>query len=259
MRATTTLAALAAGAGLWFTVAGAGADSEDPFAGPTADSGPRNQILGDWRQGREARYRFTLRRGRVSGHARRSFDLRGCRIRRGTVAFRGYRFVRREPAADLWEGRAAVPGQSCRIRYVPSSILVTSDLRMRERSRADGRPRVQRFTRIRPPVRATDPVLGTWERNDVGVVVEIRDRAYVGRAREDFLIGNSCRIPAGTVVWHFRPSAPERYEGVAQTFLPPPTCDPGVPVRSRWLLEPGGATLVREATDGSRVEYERAG
>ena len=258
MRAVTTLAALAAGAAVLVGVAGAGADSEDPGAGAAQSTGPRYQVLGDWKIGREARVRFAERGDRVSGRAVHDFRWRGCRLRRGAMVFRGYRFVERDETIDVWEGRVLRPTRSCRTRYVPSRLSVVNDLRIEEFARVGGPGGHHRLRRVRPRPRATDPVLATWERMGGGVVVRKADGAYVGTAREDFLISNGCRVPAGTVVWRLRPSAPERYDGFTQTFLPPPSCDPSTPARSRWRLEEDGRKLVREAMDGTLAEYDRA-
>ena len=259
MRAATTFAAIAAGAAVLFAVAGAGADSEDPTAIPTQAEGPRHQLLGSWRSGRGARFAFSTRRGRVSGRATAGFRLQGCRVRRGAIVFRGYRFARRDERVDVWEGRVLRPTRSCRARYVPSRISVVNDLRAEEFARVGGRGARHRLRRIRPRPRSSDPVLATWERMGGGVVVGMHDGRYVGTAREDFLISNGCRVPAGTPVWSLRPSAPGRYDGVTQTFLPPPSCDPSTPARSRWSLSDDGRTLVREAADGTLAEYERDG
>ena len=259
MRAATTLAAIAATAALVFTVAGAGADSEDPGTLAAADTGPRHQILGSWKLGMRGHLRLTRHRGRVTGRATRSFRYEGCRVRRGAVVLRGYRFERREQTVDLWRGRVLRPGPDCRARFARSRIAVLSDLRLEESSRRDGGIRHRRMRRIRPRLRSNDPVLATWERRGAGVTVERREDSYIGTAREDFLITNGCTVPAGTVVWRLRPSAPGRYDGVTQTFLPPPSCDPGTPSPSRWRLENENRRLVREAPDGTLVEYDRAG
>lgn len=257
MRAATTLATLAAGAAVLFAVGGAGADSEDPAAGATDTEGPRHQLLGGWRSGGGARFAFAERRGRVSGRATRTVRLGGCRVRRGTIVFRGYRFVRRDESIDVWEGRVLRPTRSCRTRYVASRISVVNDLRAEEFARVGPGAR-HRLRRIRPRPRASDQVLATWERMGAGVAVHMDDGRYVGTARDDFLISNGCRVPAGTPVWSLRPSAPGRYDGAVQTFLPPPSCDPSTPARSRWRLADDGSTLVREAADGTLTEYDRA-
>lgn len=259
MRAATTLATLAAGAAVLVGVAGAGADSEDPAAGAAEATGPRHQVLGNWRTGRGGRLHLSSRRGRVNGRATQEFRLGGCPVARGTTVFRGYRFVRRDHTIDVWEGRVLRPTRACRPRYVASRMSVVNDLRIEEFARVGGTGGHHRLRRIRPRPRATDPVLATWERMGGGVEVRMGDRRYVGFAREDFLISNGCRVRAGTPVWSLRPSAPGRYDGVTQTFLPPPSCAPGAPARSRWRLENEGRRLVREAGDGTLAEYERAG
>lgn len=259
MRAVTTLAALAAGVAVLVGVAGAGADSEDPAAGAAQSTGPRHQILGGWKSGRDARFRFAERDGRVSGRATRGLRLRGCRVPHGTIVFRGYRFSERDETIDVWEGRVLRPTRRCRSRYVPSRMSVVNDLRIEEFARVGGPGGHHRLRRIRPRPRASDPVLATWERMGGGVVVRMENGAYLGTAREDFLISNGCRVPAGTPVWSLRPSAPGRYDGFTQTFLPPPSCDPSTPARSRWRLESEGRKLIREAVDGAVAEYDRAG
>lgn len=258
MRAATTLALIAAGAALLLSVTGPGAGAEDPLAGTAAETGPRHQILGSWKLGRRGHLRLSQRGGRVSGRAARAFRFNGCRIPRGTLVFRAYRFDRRKQTSDIWVGRVLRPGRACARRYARSRIAVLSDLRLTELSRRGGRTRARRLRRIRPHVRSNDPVLGTWERMGGGVSVTRRGGAYYGTARQDFLISNGCRVPAGTVIWRLRPSAPGRYDGVTQTFLPPPTCDPGAPSPSRWRLESEAQRLVREAPDGTLAVYQRA-
>lgn len=259
MRSATTYAAIAVAAALVFAVTGAGADSEDPGARLTADSGPRHQLLGSWKLGRSGKVVMRERRGRVTGRISRTVRLAGCRVPRNVALFRWLRFVRRELQSDLWVGRLALPDRDrgCRRRLVNVRLRLSSDLRVRAAYRDDGRRRALRPRRIRPSVRSDDPVLGTWERSRVGIEVERRDDVYVGVARDAFLLSNNCTVSAGTVVWRLRPSAPDRYDGVVQTFLPQPTCDPGAPSDSRWRLE-SRDELVREAPDGSLNEYVRA-
>lgn len=232
----------------------AGADPELPGASPTADDGPRHQILGDWRLGRRGEVSFRARGARVSGRAASTFAFDGCRVPRGTLIFRGYRFQAREDTADVWSGRVLRPTRSCRARYAESRVKVLSDLRMVETS-AD-----RRLRRIRPRPRASDPVLGTWERERAQIEIRRTHRGYYEAVpREDILISNGCRIAAGTVIWRLRPSAPERYDGFTKTFEPPPGCDEGTPAGTRWRLDAEAGKLFREAADGSLVEYVRAG
>ena len=259
MRAATTFAVLAAGAAALFAVGGAGADGEDPRSVAAQSTGPRHQLLGNWRSGRGGRFHFAQRRGRVSGRATRTFEMRGCRVARGTIVFRGYRFSQRDETIDVWEGRVLRPTRSCRVRYVASRISVVNDLRAEEFARIGGPGAHHRLRRIRPRPRASDPVIATWERMGGGVVVRMEGGTYVGTAREDFLISNGCRVRAGTPVWSLRPSAPERYDGVTQTFLPPPSCAPSTPARSRWRIAEDGRKLLREAADGTVAEYDRVG
>lgn len=261
VRAFRTTFSIASAAALLVAVAVAGA-RPDPAAAPDAAVAnhelPRHQLLGDWRVARDGRIRFSERRGTVSGRAIGRVRLGGCRLPSRTVLFRRYEFVRRELGADVWRGRAALPRPGCRgVRHVRSTIVVQNDLRIEETSRPGGGP-ARRLIRIRPRARSGDPVLGTWERNRAGVVVQRRGREYVGTAREAFLIANGCEIPAGTRVWRLRPSAPGRYDGETETFMPPPVCGPGESSRSRWRLERGGSKLLRDAPDGSVVEYERS-
>lgn len=259
MRAATTFAALLASSALLFAVTGAGADSEDPAAVLAADTGPRHQLLGSWKAGRSGKLIMRQRRGRVTGRVTRTLRLAGCNVPDDVALFRSLRFVRRELQSDAWVGRLALPNRDrdCRRRLVSARVRVGSDLRARVSYRDDGDRRTLRLRRVRPRVRATDPVLGTWERKGAGIRVERREDAYVGIARDAFLVSNNCTVPAGTVVWRLRPSAPGRYDGTVQTFMSPPGCEPGPPDDSRWRLE-SDTELVREAPDGSASEYTRA-
>lgn len=259
MRAATTIAAVTAGAALLFAVTRAGADSEDPGALAAADTGPRHQLLGSWKAGRSGKLAMRERRGRVTGRVTHSVRLAGCDVPTRVALLRSLRFVRRELQSDVWVGRLALPDRDrdCRRRLVRSRVRVGSDLRTRVTYRDDGERRTLRLRRIRPRVRASDPVLGTWKRRGVGITVERRGDAYIGVARDAFLLSNNCTVGEGTLVWRLRPSAPGRYDGQVQTFLPPPGCDPGSPASSRWRLS-AEDELVREAPDGSLTEYVRA-
>lgn len=259
MRAATTFAALLAAAALLFAVTGAGADSEDPTAGLAAEPGPRHQLLGSWKVGRTGKLAMRQRRGRVTGRVSRTARMAGCNVPDGVALFRSLRFVRRELQSDVWVGRLALPDRDrdCRRRMVSARARVGSDLRARVSYRDGGDRRSLRLRRVRPRVRSGDPVLGTWERRGAGIRVERRNDAYIGIAREAFLVSNNCTVAAGTVVWRLRPSAPGRYDGSVQTFMSPPGCEPGPPDDSRWRLE-SDTELVREAPDGSASDYTRA-
>lgn len=259
MRAATTSIAVLAAAALLVAVAGAGAGSEDPAAVPAAETGPRHQLLGTWKLGRSGKISMTTRRGRARGRVTRTARLNGCRVPRRVHLFRSLRFVRRDLESDVWAGRIALPDRDrgCRRRSVRVLLRLGSDLRVRGVYRVDGDRRSVRLRRVRPRARRGDPVIATWERSRVGIRVERRDGAFVGVARDAFLLSNNCTVPEGTHVWRLRPVAPGRYDGAVQTFLPPPTCDPGAPSKSRWRLEPGGL-LVRESPDGTLTEYTRA-
>ena len=111
---------------------------------------------------------------------------------------------------------------------------------------------------MRPPLSPTEPVLGTWVRNGAGLVVAQEGSLYVGRARESYAIANGCTVAAGTVVWRMRPVAPGRYSGTIQTFFGPPGCAPASLDKSTWVLDPGGAQLVRQAAPGQAFPYTRA-
>lgn len=260
MRALTIIATIAAAAALLVAVTGAGADPEAPRPAQAVDGGPRHQLLGAWRLRERASFEFERRSGGVvDGRARRDVRIGRCTLEDGTAVFRGFHFVRRRGDADVWAGQVARPTRACRLRYVRSRIMVLNDLRLVETSRRDGRERTRRLRRMRPPATADDPVLGVWERNGGGVIVHRRGRVYVGVSREAFLIANGCTVSAGTAVWRLRPSAPGRYDGATSTFMPPPDCGKGRPSRSEWRLAAGGRRLVREAPDGSEVEYRRAG
>jgi hypothetical protein len=227
----------------------------DPEA--SADAKPRYQLLGDWRFG-SGRYRFTQAGSAVKGRSRRTVRVGGCTVRRGETVFRGFRFAGASGRADVWKGRLAFVRGGCRRELVPSTIRITSDLRFSESSRLPGgrRPPPNVFRRVRPMVRATDPVVGTWVRNAAGIVVTVANDRYEGRARESFLIRNGCTVAAGTLVWAMRPTAPGRYEGTIPTFEQPPGCQPSTRNPSRWRLE-SRTRLVREAADGSLFPYDR--
>jgi hypothetical protein len=241
------------------SAAPASATASTGAARPAGSTDARHQLLGDWRFEGGGSYRFSERRGRVDGRSRRALRLGGCRIAKNAVVFKGYRFLRRRGRADVWRGRVAFVRRGCRRVLVESTIVVESDLRFTETSVLEGeRQRPGTFRRIKPPVRAKDPAVGTWVRNNAGVIVTAGRGGYEGRARESYLIANGCTVPAGTLVWRLEPVAPERYRGSVQTFLGPrANCRPGSPARSRWRLDETGR-LVRESADGDSFPYERS-
>jgi hypothetical protein len=254
LRAATVIALSLAGAYTFVPVATA---STGARAAADEAASPLFQILGDWRFGR-GRYRFTEEDGVVRGRARVSLDLGACTVRRGETVFRGFRFVGTSERTDVWRGRLALVREGCRRVLVPSTIRVTSDLRFTETSTLPGEssPQSSLFRRIRPPVRSSDPVVGTWVRNAAGIVVSAAGDHYEGRAREAFLISNGCTVPAGTLIWTMRPTAPRRYQGTLPTFLKPPGCEPGPRNRSAWRLT-SATQLLRQSPDGNVYAYQR--
>jgi hypothetical protein len=226
-------------------------------AAPTAP--PRYQLLGDW-SFHGHRYRFVSHGGAIYGSSLASVRVGHCLERKGTKLFRGYRFVGTRGGVDYWKGRLAVVGRTCRQALVASTITEPSDLTFAESSRLPGgrRPPPSSFSRVRPPLSPTDPVLGTWVRNGAGLVVAQEGSLYVGRARESYAIANGCTVAAGTVVWRMRPVAPDRYSGTIQTFFGPPGCAPASLDKSTWVLALGGTQLVRQAAPGQTFPYTRA-
>ena len=220
---------------------------------------PRYQLLGDWSY-HGHRYRFVSHAGAIYGSSLASVRVGHCVERKGTQLFRGYRFHGTRGGVDYWRGRVAVVRSTCRRALVSSTITESSDLTFAESSRLPGghRPPPSSFTRVRPPLSPTDPVLGTWVRNGAGLVVAQEGSLYVGRARESYAIANGCTVAAGTVVWRMRPVAPGRYSGTIQTFFGPPGCAPASLDTSTWVLDPGGAQLVRQAAPGQAFPYTRA-
>jgi hypothetical protein len=253
MRPGWIIALFAAAALLPLQLALAGGES--PSARRAAvESSPRHQLLGDWRA-RGMHLRISMVRGVLQGRTLSDYEAGDCRVERGTRVMRGFSFTRQDGATDVWQGTATLPaGSACRSRARPATVTIASDLSFREEI---GR-RELRFRRIRPAVRADDPVVGVWERNEAGVIVEARRKIFVGRARERFLIANGCTIAAGTVVWRLRPRAPDRYDGTTRTFAAPPGCAPVGSSPSRWKLTAERMRLVRVGPDGSAFEYERA-
>jgi hypothetical protein len=226
--------------------------------GQAQSTQPRHQLLGDWHLDGGGSYTFRKRGTRVEGRSRRTLKLASCRIRRGTVLFRSYRFVRRSGGDDVWRGRIAfVSRDTCRRVFHSSKIVVHSDLRFTETASLDGKARKPgQFERIRPKVSARDRVVGTWVRNSVGVIVTAARDHYEGRAREAFLIGNGCTVPANTLVWRLEPVAPGRYEGTIATFQSRSAkCRPGNPAKTAWRFDAKGR-LVRVGADGSSFSYE---
>jgi hypothetical protein len=231
-----------------------------PSTAGAAAAAPKFELAGDWSFHGD-RYRFSDRHGSVSGRSLRSVRIGHCLVRRGTVVFSGYRFAATHGGSDYWKGRVAlVAGKRCRRRLVSSTIKVESDLRFTESSKLPGgrRPPPSTFSRIRPPLSATDPVIGTWLRNGAGVVVKREGSLYVGRAREAFTIANGCTVPAGSVVWRLRPLAPRRYSGTIQTFLGPPGCSPAGLDPTSWRFGSTTSQLIRESTQGQAFPYTRA-
>lgn len=231
------------------------------FGGVRAEAAPtpKYELAGDWSFHGD-QYRFTGN-GRVSGRSLGNVRIGHCVVRKGTVVFSSYRFDATHGGLDYWKGRVAlVGGTQCRRRLVPSTIAVESDLRFTESSRLPGgrRPPPSTFSRIRPPLTSSDPVIGTWLRNGAGVVVTRESRLYVGRAREAFAIANGCTVPAGAVVWRLRPLAPGRYSGTIQTFLGPPGCAPAALDPTSWHFGISSSVLVRESTQGLAFPYTRA-
>jgi hypothetical protein len=231
-----------------------------PAPARAADATPKYELTGDWSFHGD-KYRFTSAHSAVSGRSLTSVRIGHCLVRRGTVVFSGYRFEATHGGADYWKGRVAlVAGKHCRRRLVSSTIKVVSDLRFTESSKLPGgrRPPPSTFSRIRPPVSASDPVIGTWLRNGAGVVVTREGRLYVGRARESFEIANGCTVAAGSVVWRLRPLAPGRYSGTIQTFLGPPGCAPASLDPTSWRFGATRSVLVRESEQGQAFPYTRA-
>jgi hypothetical protein len=221
---------------------------------------PRYELSGDWSFHGD-KYRFAGKQDVVSGRSLASVRIGHCLLRKGTVVFSSYRFAATHGGLDYWKGRVALVGGShCRRRLVSSTIAVESDLRFTETSRLPGgrRPPPSTFSRIRPPLSASDPVIGTWLRNGAGVVVKREGRLYVGRAREAFGIANGCTVAAGAVVWRLRPLAPGRYSGTIQTFLGPPGCAPAALDPSNWRFGSSDSVLVRGSTQGQAFPYTRA-
>jgi hypothetical protein len=221
---------------------------------------PRYELAGGWSFHGD-KYRFTAKRGAVSGRSLASVRVGHCVVRKGSVVFSSYRFAATHGGSDYWKGRVAlVAGKHCRRRLVTSTITVESDLRFTESSRLPGgrRPPPSTFSRIRPPLSSTDPVIGTWLRNGAGVVVKREGRLYIGRAREAFAIANGCTVSAGSVVWRLRPLAPGRYSGTIQTFFGPPGCAPAALDPTSWQLARSNSQLVRQSTQGQAFPYTRA-
>jgi hypothetical protein len=229
-----------------------------PASASAATATPRFQLLGDW-SFHGHHYRFSAKNGVVTGRALSRVRVGHCLQRKGTLLFRGYRFLGFRGKADIWRGRLAVVNGDCRRTLVRSTITQSSELFFSESSRLPGghRPPPGTFKRVRPPLSPTDPVLGTWVRNSAGVVLGLEGPLYVGRAREQFTIANGCTVKAATVVWRMRPVAPDRYSGTIQTFFGPPGCAPAALDASTWIFTAGGAQLVRESAQGQMFPYLR--
>lgn len=231
-----------------------------PATASAAASTPRYELAGDWSFHGD-HYRFTEPGDSASGRSLASVRIGHCLVHKGTVVFSHYRFAATHGGSDYWKGRVAlVAGKHCRRRLVSSTITVESDLRFTESSKLPGgrRPPPSTFSRIRPPISASDPVIGTWLRNGAGVVVKREGALYVGRAREAFNIANGCTVPAGSVVWRLRPLAPGRYSGTIQTFLGPPGCSPAGLDPTSWRFGSTTSQLIRQSTQGQTFPYTRA-
>jgi len=216
---------------------------------------PRYELAGDWSFA-GASFELTRKGTTVVGRTTESFQLRGCRVRADLKLLSGFKFDRADGAKDVWSGKSLViDNGTCKGRYVKSSLEVASDSKFTERP-ARKRPAVYR--RVPPPVSDDDAVVGTWTRNNAGVVVKREGPRFVGSAREAYAIANGCTIPAGTVVWRLEPLAPGRYSGTIQTFLQAPGCRPGALTRSSWSLSLGEGLLTRVAEDGQLFGYDRA-
>ena len=230
-----------------------------PGEAVAAAPAPKFELAGEWSFHHD-RYRFATGHGAVSGKSLTSVKIGHCTVAKGSAVFRGYRFAATHGGADYWKGHVTVVGKHCKKRLVSSTIKVESDLRFTEASRLPGgrRPPPSTFNRIRPPLAAADPVLGTWLRNGAGVVVKREGRLYVGRARESFGIANGCTVSAGSIVWRLRPLAPGRYSGTIQTFFGPPGCKPAALDDTSWRFGKNTRTLVRESSQGQSFPYTRA-
>jgi hypothetical protein len=254
MRTVIAIAAALVAAGLPLGLARAGDDAAP--ARPAAQTAePVYQLLGEWRVERTLRLRVAPREGSVEGRAVRTGRFAGCRVARGRTFVRALEFAGHEDGIDRWHGLVALPGESCHRQL--RRVVVTQANELVFHVRVPDRAPI-RVRRVRPRPRATDPVIGTWERNDAGVVVQLVRGRYVGRARESFLIANGCTVRAGTAVWRMRNAAPQRYDGVTRTFRPPPGCEPAANAASGWRLSADGSRLFRRGPDGSEVEYQRA-
>jgi len=230
-----------------------------PASAHAATRAPKFELAGKWSFHGD-RYRFKSGKRALTGRSLTSVRIGHCVVRKGSKVFRGYRFSATHGGADYWKGRLAlVGGKHCKRRLVASTIKVESDLRFTESSRLPGgrRPPPSTFRRIRPPISASDPVIGTWLRNGAGVVVKREGRLYVGRARESFGIANGCTVSAGSVVWRLRPLAPGRYSGTIQTFFGPPGCKPAALDPTSWRFGRTRRVLVRESSQGQAFPYRR--
>lgn len=230
-----------------------------PAEARAATSASKFELVGDWSFHGD-RYRFTTSHGTVSGRSLTSVRIGHCVVHTGSTVFRGYHYSVTHGSSDYWKGRLAlVGGKHCKRRLVSSTIKVESDLRFTESSRLPGgrRPPPSTFNRIRPPISAHDPVIGTWLRNGAGVVVKREGRLYVGRARESFGIANGCTVQAGSIVWRLRPLAPGRYSGTIQTFFGPPGCKPAALDPTSWRFGKAHTALVRESSQGQAFPYAR--
>jgi len=230
-----------------------------PARAHAAAPSPRFELAGDWSFHGD-KYRFSSQKQVVSGRSLTNVKIGKCVVAKGTPVFSAYRFSATHGGTDYWKGHVTVVGKHCKRKLISSTIKVDSDLRFTESSRLPGgrRPPPSTFNRIRPPLSASDPVLGTWLRNGAGVVVKREGRLYVGRARESFGIANGCTVPGGSIVWRLRPVAPGRYSGTIQTFFGPPGCKPAALDDTSWRFGKTNGTLVRESSQGQSFPYTRA-
>ena len=202
-------------------------------------------MLGDWSY-HGHRYRFVSHAGAIYGSSLASVRVGHCVERKGTQLFRGYRFRGTRGGVDYWRGKVAVVGSTCRRALVSSTITESSDLTFAESSRLPGgrRPPPSSFTRVRPPLSPTDPVLGTWVRNGAGLVVAQEGSLYVGsRARvvrdRERLHGGCGHGGLAHATGGARPL--QRHH---PDLFGPPGCAPASLDKSTWVLDPGGAQLV---------------
>jgi hypothetical protein len=224
-----------------------------PQAASAAD--PRYELEGEWSFS-GLRFELVESGGTITGRLTEAVRVRGCRLGEGTKILSGFKFDRADKTTDVWRGTSLVIREGdCRKRKLSSKITVESDEKFTEKA---GKLRAAVYKRVPPEIRDDDPVIGTWTRNNAGVIVKREGSRYVGTARESYAIANGCTIQAGTIVWRLEPLAPGRYRGTIQTFLQPPGCRPGALTRSTWQLSADDKVLTRVADDGQLFPYSRA-